>query len=720
MSETQIYNDGPARFFSSLKAAWDAFFSVAYILRFSLSASVVASILLTLPNQSVEALRVMAEDRIVNPTPLLWFSAALLLLSLASWYFARILLYAVPIQSPATDNAGEKEWRGAASIRRWGIRHLPRIAGVLPMVCSAVAFWRSTVGDGELIPSFDKGFYGAVDRYLVGLALCCLVLAALVYVFFVFRRRLIRVRSATPIGPGVGTHAFPRSTYFIVGLAAIASAELLVVFTVAPVAIGIDLGPLAILLVAIGATIPAGSFLIYVKAKTGIPVLTIITLAALCFALFDWNENHDVRLIPRDSTTVGSDDGNMFRHWLNARPDLHSGWENGYPVIVVGAEGGGIRAAYQTALVLTALQDENPAFAHHIYAISGVSGGGVGATIFGSLVHNGLHPRGIDSAGNRPITFRRAADEILSRDLLAPVLAMGAFPDLIQRFLPFPVGAFDRGRALEYGLENAWCKVIGDSLFAASFYRLGVGFPNIRTPMLLLNTTEVRTGNRTVISSVPIRDRDLSHVPTLESILPTRGLRISTASGLSARFALVTPSGAVTQVSERGIERHRFVDGGYYDNSGMATLEDIITAMRLGRNMRVDGQKIRLIVLRIGFTHVTDDMQRPGDHRQRGAAFEEFLTPARALLNARDARARTAIAQLRATVASLTGSPRSNDARVLDFEFNDARIPLPLGWLLSQRAREEMTAQLLDPDRNRSPHSMHARFREVAREVSGL
>ena len=55
-------------------------------------------------------------------------------------------------------------------------------------------------------------------------------------------------------------------------------------------------------------------------------------------------------------------------------------------MFLVTAKGGGIRAAYWTAALLTALQDANPEFADHVFAVSGVSGGSVGAGVFAGLL----------------------------------------------------------------------------------------------------------------------------------------------------------------------------------------------------------------------------------------------------------------------------------------------------------------------------------------------
>ena len=123
------------------------------------------------------------------------------------------------------------------------------------------------------------------------------------------------------------------------------------------------------------------------------------------------------------------------------------------------AEGGGLYAAYQTAKFLTRMQDLCPNFAQHVFAISSVSGGSLGAAVFAGLTRTGAANDDakpcLDRLADRG-NFETRADAILSRDLLAPAVWGGLFPDFLQRFMPWPLPAFDRARALEYGFEESW------------------------------------------------------------------------------------------------------------------------------------------------------------------------------------------------------------------------------------------------------------------------
>jgi hypothetical protein len=63
-----------------------------------------------------------------------------------------------------------------------------------------------------------------------------------------------------------------------------------------------------------------------------------------------------------------------------------------YPLFIVAAQGGGFYAAYHSALSLARLQDACSEFSDHVFAISSVSGGSLGAAVFTELLR-GQPPR---------------------------------------------------------------------------------------------------------------------------------------------------------------------------------------------------------------------------------------------------------------------------------------------------------------------------------------
>ena len=88
-----------------------------------------------------------------------------------------------------------------------------------------------------------------------------------------------------------------------------------------------------------------------------------------------------------------------FAAWLKAR-EMGSGE---YPVFIVSAEGGGIYATSAASLFLAKMQERCPEFAEHIFAVSGVSGGSVGASLFNAALAE--RPKGKETSragGSRP------------------------------------------------------------------------------------------------------------------------------------------------------------------------------------------------------------------------------------------------------------------------------------------------------------------------------
>jgi hypothetical protein len=358
---------------------------------------------------------------------------------------------------------------------------------------------------------------------------------------------------------------------------------------VQPKQIAAGVGPFAVLTAFFAITAVAGSLLTYIYDRHQLPVLTICLIAALVWAGLGINNNHGIRLVvsqsPAPVATVA------FAEWLGSRPDLSDFAGRHYPVYIVAAEGGGIYAAKHAAFTLAWLQDSCPAFAQHVFAISGVSGGSLGAAVFSALV--GAHEGGNPPVSARPSScvsapeansaYRSAVRSFFREDLLTPLLAAGLFPDFLQRILPVPIGEFDRARALEMSLEQAWPRTVGQDSAAATFTPFAEDHrklwrPGSNSPALLLNATTIQSGDRVVISPFRLRDRDTTFADQFVDLLNRDStVRLSTAVGLSARFPLITPPALLFDPDGRAVQ---LVDGGYFDNSGIRTAAELIDKLR--------------------------------------------------------------------------------------------------------------------------------------------
>jgi len=355
--------------------------------------------------------------------------------------------------------------------------------------------------------------------------------------------------------------------------------------------------------------------------KIGIPFGAFLIAYVAIVSVTGLNDSDRVFSLPANAGTEGDMPApapsveDMFVRWYWARPDREAFAGRRYPVYLVAAEGGGIYAAYHTASSLGAIQDGCPAFARHTFAISGVSGGSVGAAVFASLA-NVRKPSAIPTSDSpmcelddRPrrevkgeFSFVRASDRILSPDFLSPVVYGVLFPDFVQLFVPHSITTSDRARQFELMLERSLSTELvkeeqTQRVSAPAANLLGRPFithwrPDGDTPALVLNTTEVGTDRRRIVSPFMFSGDDVEFLPVWQGDL--RGMPLSTAAILSARFPWITPPGwyyeNVSSAStwEPAAPRlpNQLVDGGYFENSGVASALDVIRAIKPSNGCR--------------------------------------------------------------------------------------------------------------------------------------
>jgi hypothetical protein len=472
-------------------------------------------------------------------------------------------------------------------------------------------------------------------------------------------------------------------------------------------------------------------FVIYFGKLIRLPILTPLLLLAFLFSYFDLNDNHEIRSFKQPIQNAPQDFDQAFQKWWNSRADKDSYKDRPYPVFIITAEGGGITAGYFTATVLTAIQDRSPAFAQHIFAISGVSGGSIGSAVYAGLAQrctNNLPTEKLPGQG-QPLAWRdvgplqNSADTILKDDYLSPLLSAALYPDLLQRFLPFPINRWDRARALEERLENSWAmratcdgsKPPGTSELSQPFYDFFRNFPNNSTPAMFFNTTNVETGERMFVTNLLPREPRFDTLPALADVNNSFNLPFSSAACLSARFPVVTPSGFVGA----GGRKFRFVDGGYYENSGTATAYNILMSLQMdGQNlydaliaMHLRGDKstpkIIPIIIRIGFPlpatrNATQEIDNPASterEKYKGSGLNEIMSPIKTLLNTRGARGNDAVRQMQTAMQNLRGAQATDQNEctlgcMFNFELNEEKVKLPLGWLLSNKSRCEIQRQV--------------------------
>jgi hypothetical protein len=486
--------------------------------------------------------------------PSYWiFIAALAYWSLTAWYCARLLL----ARRFAVDNVGQCDHhRFAAAVNAW----LPRVLGLLS--CLPITAWFA-------LPGAPPGAWLAPALY-----------SGAFLVLVVLRRRLVNRwlgRQAVPARAWARARGTAPVSVLAVLLMFAVSALVLAAVVFGQEAAARALGAPALLLFAFGSWTVFGSIvLVYLPKNAGWPSLALLPLfAALLASIF--NENHYVAHnggapLPVVRPALADD----FRAWQAAR-----GAHGDEPVYLVAAAGGASRAAFWTGALLLELErqarSEGKRFAPNIYAMSGVSGGSLGLAAFaGSLA--------VREADYGATAARVGA--FLGQDYLAPLVGYLLYPDLLARFWPFPCLRCDRSLALEGAWQRDWAARFPDSPARDWFARplLALGPDAAGLPRLLFNATSASEGRRVVQANLdfaPPQAYDLFAGALGERPLDTSRLTLAQAVHNSARFPYISPAALVTAT---GGERWDYlVDGGYFENSGAATLNAMIAAiLKLG------------------------------------------------------------------------------------------------------------------------------------------
>ncbi|MGC1547822.1 MAG: hypothetical protein WA777_04780 [Rhodanobacter sp.] len=479
-------------------------------------------------------------------------------------------------------------------------------------------------------------------------------------------------------------------------------------------------GPLAILLLGASFMCMSGGFLCMLADRRGVPLLTMLLLISLLMHALHLNDNHRVRQYPAMSThqhpaTEPAESRPDFTAYANAWLDSRCQPTQPCPVIVVSSEGGGIRSAAWTAMVLSRLTAQvqahhpraggEPLLTRYVFAASGVSGGSLGLASYVALLRQ---PSSADAAH-----LELRAQTLLSHDFLAPMLANMLFVDFTQRWLP---GAWfdDRSRALTHAWEQA-AQQQGMGAFAQPFsalYEHADGSVDTSSPALFLNSTTVEQGSRFVqhpfrpfIASPWTAAFDGStrldpRVPLSEVVLN------------SARFTYVSPAGTLETTPPVGVAPPvpatlQLVDGGYFENSGTTTLLEVIYRLRSIAAQRE--QPLRIIVLHISNDPLEHDFVAAHDPTHLLPLYTtvcpaptgidaaqvsgEVSAPIKALLDTRSARGEYARARLLASLHIDPANPMRGDV-LWHFRLCPGNYPIPLGWTISTPVFDEMGRQL--------------------------
>ncbi|HYL91396.1 MAG TPA: hypothetical protein VEU32_21785 [Burkholderiales bacterium] len=634
--------------------------------------------------QGHELLEAMASDPRVAHKVL--FYVAVGLWAFGAWYCSRVLLKR-RFHGRFASTSLESDDLFTRAVRIW----LPRLLGAV--IYAALAGYFLMAGD-------------TADGVLT--ALC-----GLAYGAWVLYRRAI-VPDLPPAAARVDE--LDRTTHWILALALGGSFALLACFLLSPVHFPRQLGAAPIALLALTSWMLFGTIVLVLMPKAyGLPSLA---LAPLVLALAAGNvDNHEVRqAVPEAGVQRPASIQAAALQWLrNHGGEFRSARSRGddeFPVYIVSAEGGGLRAAYWTANVLGELDlASGGRFSERLFAISSVSGGSLAAAAFVAQ----LSTPGCTAPD---ANVRNCLRWFLNDDFLSPVGAYMLFPDLMQRFMPLvPIRIFDRARGLELSWERSWEETHPGrpNAFAARYEDLA---KSGALPRLFFNGARVETGKRVLVSPVAF---DQDELPEVDDLLAVGGKRwtvpLSTAVHLSARFTYVSPAAKIcadaAETCSLGEVWGRIVDGGYHENSGAQTAEGLLAALRRAAREFEASQPAGRTRIAPRVVIITNDASSrricdaPAEI-EPSHWFAEFLAPALALWNSRVARGTQARRELADAAAGARRDPLGKDcagdrtrANTLEFSLASAypaERPPALGWFLAVGSTRRMDQAICSAD----------------------
>ena len=425
----------------------------------------------------------------------------------------------------------------------------------------------------------------------------------------------------------------------------------------------------------------------------GVSIALFITVLGL-FLSGPFNM-HSVRTIAAGQSAAPAAQERLSKHidaWLETRRSQIESAGSPYPVFIVSAEGGGIRAAFWTAGLLCAIQDAEPAFADHVLGMSGVSGGSLGAATFAALVGESQRsaikvPQ--SDGGMGPL--QSLAGQVLGRDYLSPVLATMLIPDAVACLL-HGEWAEDRAAVLERTFELGWRQAVGTDAFQEPMTALWRDAAMHRVPILFMNSTEAASGRR-IVNSPVVLDPGLSSAISLPVTIPPHSLRLSTAVLLSARFPAISPIACLGETAEDG--PFHIVDGGYMDNSGTLTAAEVVEALAASAERLGLADRIRTVAIVITDEPIALNKQESNADRRSqsgivSTAVGAVLSPFETLNHVRKALSKK-------HRESLTALIHDRKGEVLDgFALKASRMEFPLGWMLAPATRSALTQQIKD------------------------
>jgi hypothetical protein len=449
----------------------------------------------------------------------------------------------------------------------------------------------------------------------------------------------------------------------------------------------------------LGGWLPFLSYLSGVGRACRAPLI-LLFFGLIAGATFVFGDNHGVRLVNAEKQAGYSVDTKSLplesavSLWRRANCRENTACPR---PIIVAATGGASRAAFFAATVLGYLLDAQQSaqsglspeqVRNRLFAISGVSGGSVGAvmitTAFAETSNGAAQPCHPASTPlwwrtDKVTSWRDCLEVLTSGDFLSADVLGFAFNDM----LPFP-SFFLRDRAAV--MEDSWRKHYDRMVpppANARCHGLDCPFLSLRPtidrwiPLLVLNGTLEATGGRVITTLLAPTYIPPQQCPTINDDGQCRifvqaerfhdlladqpvlnDIRLSTAAMNSARFPLISPAGTIRNKDQRIIDR--IVDGGYFENYGTLSAKELALA--------IHAYEPDLFPLVVVISNDPDDLLSPDDDATRNPAqpkrllvdqtskartrisgpepITDIVTPIKTVINARTAHGLLSVAEL--------------------------------------------------------------------------
>ncbi|QBR70162.1 hypothetical protein CU048_01445 [Beijerinckiaceae bacterium] len=415
------------------------------------------------------------------------------------------------------------------------IKYVPRVLGLIPFMAFAVGigFALRTQWIGRGLPIGEK----TLEQLVILLATDIFV--ALLFWIFVVRRGKMTANMG-PLWESLFVWGSLVAT-FLIFVVAYADPVLAVAWVPRALMIPFLFGSLVLIL----------SFIQRRANSWGVPLLALALGAALILTGLNkhFNDLRTVAAVPQNLSNRQIDFKSAVDRWKAANDCADK--TDCPPALIIAIDGGASRAAFAAATFVGEILDRMPAAhgrgrldpARRIFAISGVSGGALGAAVIRAALADAMQdPKGTppchtahstwfradEAQGKqRNFTWRECLQALVTGDYLSPVFIGLGFRDnfsLAREVIRGPSVIDDRAVLLEQAFERHYDYVVTENprwrdtgrtcgkdrdtglcrrfgylplLYAAT------GDDKSWLPLLFLNATSVQTGRRIIAADVP-------------------------------------------------------------------------------------------------------------------------------------------------------------------------------------------------------------------------